>query len=111
MVRKKTHLGGTSNMTVICLAICGLFFLKVIYNVSIPYTLLRRQHEKAGASMVIYWQILLLIFGVVACFVKSAPDGVTPARVALTGTIIIVSSHVHFILVMMTRGLLIRTKK
>lgn len=98
-------------MTVIFFAICGLFFLKVIYNFSIPYTLLHRQNEKAGVSIMIYWEILLLILGVVACFAKSAPDGVTPARVALTGTIIIVSSYVHFILVMMVGGLLIRKKK
>jgi len=86
--------------------------LKVVYNLAVPYELLRRQDEKAGISVMVYLEFILLILAViVSCFVKTTSGIITPGKVALAGIVVILGSYVHFVLVMMTGGWLICRKK
>lgn len=99
-------------MNIVVYILLVLLALKCVYNLTVPYSLLRMQ-EGHGISFMPYFELILLVFIVVASLFTNFASWVSqPMTVAVIGVVMIVASYLHFVLVMIIRGWILsrRTK-
>jgi hypothetical protein len=88
-----------------------LLTLKCVYNLTVPYTLLRKK-EGEGVSFMPYIELLLVVLAVAASFPASGGSWASHPRIV--GTIaggMVVGSYLHFVLVMLVGGWFLSRKK
>lgn len=96
----------------------GLFFLKIVWNLTIPYRLLRRlwKHEKGqerrGISLSLGIEVSLLLLATLFSWVSSGKDAINqPFSVLTFGGCVAIASYVHFFIVGAIGGWLITNLK
>ena len=98
-------------MQIIIYFLCVLLLLKIIYNLTIPYTLLRSKNSKKGISFMPYLEFFLLVIAVIlALFVDNTNILFNAGKLILIGIGLIVASYLHFVIVMMIGGWIISKK-
>lgn len=98
-------------MTIAVYILLVLLALKCVYNLTVPYSLLRKQ-EGEGISFMPYVELLLLLLAVVASFLaRSDSWGSRPKIVGIVAGSAVVGSYLHFVLVMVLGGWLSSRKK
>jgi hypothetical protein len=91
-------------MTIIAYVLLVLLTMKCMYNLIVPYALLRKQ-EGEGISFMPYVELLLLVLAVtVSVFANSDSWGSSPTVVGIVAGGVVVGSYLHFVLVMMVGG-------
>lgn len=98
-------------MTVVLWIVVGIFCLKIIWNLGVPYELLRRRFYKSpkkqggGISMMIFVEIFLLVVAIVLSAIAQGDSWMhSPKKVALWGGIALVGSYVHLLVAGMFCG-------
>lgn len=95
-------------MRFIIYVLCGLFALKIVYNLTVPYTLLRCKKDEEGISTMPYVEAFLLLLAVIlALFVDGNDFLLHAGKLSLVGIGLIVASYLHFVVVAMIGGWII----
>jgi hypothetical protein len=98
-------------MTIVVHILLGLLGLKCVYNLTVPYALLRKEDGK-GISFMPYLELLLLVLAVAASFLVSAGSWTSqPKVVGIVAGGLVVGSYIHFVIVMAVGGWLLSQKK
>ena len=86
--------------TALLAAVLGLFLLKLLWNVCVPYHLIRLTREKPGSGISVFTilEVVLLAGAIGLAFLADAP-ALGPQRLAAFGAAAIVLSYVHMYLV------------
>lgn len=98
-------------MTVIVYILLVLLALKCMYNLTLPYTLLRKK-EGEGISFMPYIELLLLALAVAASVAAGGSSWTSQWKVVgLVAGALVVGSYLHFVLVMLVGGWFLSRKK
>lgn len=91
-------------MTTVIYFLFVLLVLKCLYNLTVPYSLLRKRKGE-GISFMPYIELILLVLVIVAsCLARSDSWGSQPKVVGIVAGGIVLCSYLHFVLVMMVGG-------
>ncbi len=92
--------------------ILGLLGMKLLYNLTVPYQLLRKQDETAGISVMVVVEWLLLIVALILSFIIN-PEAAQLKLWTLAGIGVsaILATYVHFALIMVLGGWFVVRKK
>ena len=76
------------------LVLAGVFFLKVAWNLTVPFELARRRDERAGISLMPYFEIGVWVVWLLLAFFSDG-DGwwQTPKMVAVWGGVAVLGSY------------------
>lgn len=98
-------------MSILLYILLVLLGLKLTYNLAVPYQLLWKQDEKAGVSIMVAVEWLLLVLAlVVSIIARPETDILKFWSLLIIGAGAIITSYFHFALVMMIGGWLISRK-
>ncbi|MBP5786828.1 MAG: hypothetical protein J6Y19_03305 [Kiritimatiellae bacterium] len=76
------------------LVLAGVFFLKVAWNLTVPFELARRRDERAGISLMPYFEIgVWVVWLLLACFSDGDGWWQSPKKVAVWGGVAILGSY------------------
>ena len=90
----------------ICLlCVCLLVVvLKIVWNVCLPYAMIRRGPDKGGVSVFPLIEFVPLLIGVALLYFSSIEGILSPARLLIYGICAIVASYVHLFAVLFING-------
>lgn len=98
-------------MTNVVYFLLALLVLKCVYNLTVPYSLLRKR-EGDGISFMPYIELILLVLVIAVSFLaRSDSWGSQPKVVGIVAGGVVVGSYLHFVLVMMVGGWFLSRKK
>jgi len=88
--------------TVAFIAVAGLFLMKILWNLTVPYALAARafgtkQSRASGISLIPGVEAVLLTVAVLLSLVRGAAWPWNPGGVALIGMAMIIGSYVHLV--------------
>ena len=87
-------------MAIVAYGLLFLLTIKCVYNLAVPYLLLKKK-EGEGISFMPYVEMLLLLF-VVIVSVLGGGESLKTASIVASGVVVI--SYLHFVLVMVVGG-------
>jgi len=89
-----------------------IVFAKVVWNIGLPYAMMREQRQGRGRGWSLFpaIEILPLLIAVGISFLISAEGFFSPRQLAIWGFVSILFSYVHLVIIALLDGLLTRRR-
>ena len=98
-------------MTIIVHILLVLLALKCVFNLTLPYALLRKK-EGEGVSFMPYIEVILFPLVVAVSFATGGGSWTSqPKVVGIAAGALVIGSYLHFVLVMLVGGWFLSRKK
>lgn len=104
-------------MTIILCLIAGLFCIKIIWNLGVPYVLLSRPLDtktgrSSGISMATSVELFFLVLAVGLSALATGDTWLhSPLKVAFYGVLAIIGSYIHLVIVGIIGGWIVSRSK
>ncbi len=103
-------------MTIVLYILVGLFTLKILWNLTVPYELAFRRSkmagQKSGVSLMPYLEIAVLLLAIATAFFSGGRGWFhSPKNIAILGGLAVVASYIHLVAAGMIVGWILSLRK